>query len=244
MAPAHFLCRESKALQWDILAFGAAAILCLAWQYRRDRERQRKVRGGFFANCRALLELSEVAQDNLQFPVLTGRYEGFDVKLEPIVDDMVVRKLPSLWLKVSLIAPVRYAGAFDLLIRPRGMEFFSPAFDLPSEVRLPPGWPADAVIRSDDPASMPPAETVAQHLHLFEDARMKELLIAPRGVRLIYQADQAERSQYAVLRQCKFSEARLAPDLARRLLDAVTSVYHSVAAASNELAASQPGGLT
>jgi hypothetical protein len=225
-------------LHWDILALGAAAILCLAWQYWRDRERQRKVRGAFFANCRALLERPEVTQDNLLFPVLTGRYEGLEVKLEPIVDDLAVRKLPSLWLKVSLIAPVRYAGAFDLLIRPRGTEFFSPAFDLPSEVRLPPGWPADAVIRSDDPASMPPAETLAQHLHLFEDARMKELLIAPRGVRLVYQADQAERSRYAVLRQSEFSEGRLAPDLARWLLDAATSVYRSVEAASTELAAS------
>lgn len=231
-------------MRWDILALGVAAILCLTWRYRRDRERQRKVRGGFFANCRALLELSEVTQDDVHFPVLTGRYDGLDVRLEPIVDDMTVRKLPSLWLKVSLIAPVRYAGAFDLLIRPRGTEFYSPAFDLPSEIRLPSGWPADAVIRSDDPAGMPPAETVAQHLHLFEDARMKELLIAPRGVRLIYQADQAERSKYAVLRQSEFSEGRLAPDLARRLLDAATSVYRSVAAASTEFAASQPGALT
>lgn len=230
-------------MRWDILALACAALLVLAWQYRRDREHQRKVRGGFFADCHAVLEFSKVTQDDLQFPVLTGRYKGLDVKLEPIVDDMTVRKLPSLWLKVSLFAPVRYSGAFDLLIRPRGTEFYSPAFDLPLEVRLPSGWPTDAVIRSDDPAGMPPAETVAQHLHLFEDARMKELLIAPKGVRLIYQADQAERSQYSVLRQVEFAEARLTSDLARRLLDAARSIYHSVAA-STEDAASQPSMLT
>jgi len=231
-------------LRWDIVTITVAAMLCLAWQYRRDRERMRRTRAGFFGECRALLERSTILQDDLQFPVLTGRYEGLDVRLEPMVDDMAIRKLPSLWLKISLMAPVRYAGAFDLLIRPRGAEFYSPAFDLPLEVRIPSGWPTDAVIRSDDPAEMPPAETVARHLHLFDDARMKELLIAPRGVRLIYQVDQAERSRYAVLRQSEFGEQSLAPDLARRLLDAARSVYRSVAAASAETAAAQPGRPT
>jgi hypothetical protein len=229
-------------LRWDILVLCIAALLCLAWQYRRDRERQRRIRAGFFADCRGLLEGAQIAQDDLSYPILTGRYEGLDVTLEPVVDDMAVRKVPSLWLKVSLKAPVRYKGVLDLLVRPRGTEFYSPASELAAEVRLPSSWPRDATLRSDDPDSMPPKETVAQHLHLFEDARMKELLIAPRGVRLIYQVDQAERSRYAVLRQSEFGQPRLAPDLARRLLDAARSVYRSVAPAPGEAALSSSGG--
>ncbi|MGH6680420.1 MAG: hypothetical protein ACREDL_16170, partial [Bradyrhizobium sp.] len=165
----------------------------------------------------------------LQFPMLTGSYNGFDVKLEPVLDDMTIRKLPSLWLKVSLYAPVRYSGVFDLLIRPRGNEFYSPAFELPLEIKSPAGWPADAVIRSDDPCCMPPADELAKHLNLFDDPKMKELLITSRGVRLVYQCDQAERALYSVLRQCSFSNSRLAPDLARRLIEAAISVYGSVA---------------
>jgi hypothetical protein len=226
------------------LALASAAILCLSFQYWRDRERQRRLRGRFFADCAALLKFSRVTQDDLQFPVLTGRYKGFDVRLEPIVDDMTMRKLPSLWLKVSLFAPVRYSGAFDLLIRPRGNEFYSPAFDLPLEVSLPSGWPTDATIRSDDPTGMPPAEIIAQHLHLFDDAKLKELLIAPKGIRLVYQAEQGERSHYAVLRQSDFGEPRLAPDVARRLLESAWSIYHSVAAASAEVVVSKPEMLT
>jgi hypothetical protein len=143
---------------------------------------------------------------------------------------MTVRKLPSLWLKVSLYAPVRYTGIFDLLVRPRGNEFYSPAFELPVEVKRPEGWPADAIIRSDDPSRMPPAEALTDHLHLFDDPKMKELLIAPRGIRLVYQFDQAKRAHYAVLRQCHFAKRRLEPDLVRLLLEAAISIYQSVAA--------------
>jgi hypothetical protein len=206
-----------------------AAIVYLMHQYSRDRERQRSLRGAFFKDCMSLFPTCKVVQDDVQFPVLTGRYNGFAVKLEPILDDMTVRKLPSLWLRVSLYAPVPYAGVFDLLARPRGNEFYSPAYELPLEVRAPSGWPADAVIRSDDPEQMPPVATLAPHLHLFDDVKMKEMLVAGGGVRLVYQFDQAERAEYSVLRQSYFVKSRLTPDLARGLLEAATAIYQSVA---------------
>ena len=231
-------------MRWDILALTSAAALWLAFQYWRDHERRRKLRSGFFGDCMNILHPLEITQQDMRFPTLRGRYKHFDVELEAFIDDMTVRKLPSLWLKVSLFAPVRYSGAFDLLVRPRGTEYYSPASDLPLEVKLPSGWPGDATIHSDDPARMPPVETVAQHLHLFDDAKMKELLIAPRGVRLIYQADQAERSQYSVLRQIEFGAMRLSPQLANSLLEAVSSVYQSVAVTPIEVSLHESGSVT
>lgn len=228
-------------MRWDILLLACAALIFLARHYKRDQARMRGLRSEFFADCMHLLGHSKITQDDLLFPILSGRYRGFDVKLEPILDDMTVRKLPSLWLRVSLYAPVRYTGVFDFLVRPRGNEFYSPAFEFTSELRPPSGWPEDAIIRSDDPSQMPPAETLAPHLHLFEDLKMKELLVAEGGVRLVYQFDQAERAEYSVLRQSNFVKSRLTPDIARRLLDAAASVYQSVAVVPAQAEPQQEG---
>jgi len=217
-------------MRWDVLAVTAAALIALTWLYRRDRERYRRLRGGFFAACLDLFEQYRVVQDDVDFPVLTGRYRGHEVRLEPIVDHLTMRKLPSLWLQVSLIAPVPYQGIFDLLIRPRGTEFYSPSIDLAHEMRLPPGWPSDAALRSDDPARMPPLAVMAQHRYLFEDQRLKEMLVTPKGVRLVYQVQQAERARYAVLRQIEFLDNTLPPGLARRLLEATIAIRASLVA--------------
>ena len=217
-------------MRWDVLAVTAAALIALTWLYRRDRERYRRLRGGFFSACLDLFEQYRVVQDDVDFPVLTGRYRGHEVRLEPIVDHLTMRKLPSLWLQVSLIAPVPYQGIFDLLIRPRGTEFYSPSIDLAHEMRLPPGWPSDAALRSDDPARMPPLAVMAQHRYLFEDQRLKEMLVTPKGVRLVYQVQQAERAQYAVLRQIDFPDNTRPPALARRLLEATLAIRSSLIA--------------
>jgi len=217
-------------MRWDVLAVAAAALIALSWLYRRDRERFRRLRGGFFSGCLDLFEQYRVVQDDVDFPVLTGRYRGHEVRLEPIVDHMTMRKLPSLWLQVSLIAPVPYQGIFDLLVRPRGTEFYSPSIDLAHEMRLPPGWPSDAALRSDDPARMPPLAVMAQHRYLFEDPRLKEMLVTPKGVRLVYQVQQAERAKYAVLRQIEFLDNTLPLGLARRLLEATIAIRTSLIA--------------
>ncbi|MEA2781959.1 MAG: hypothetical protein QOK29_3503 [Rhodospirillaceae bacterium] len=219
-------------MRLDVLGIVVAAVLILAWLYRRDRERYRRLRGGFFADCLDLFQTYRVVQDDVDFPVLEGRYRGFDVRLEPIVDHITFRKIPSLWLKVTLLAPVAYTGVFDLLVRPRGSEFYSPIGDLEHRVPMPSGWPEDAEIRSDDPAGMPPIDRIAPHIRLFNDPRLKELLITPRGVRLVYQAQQAERAHYAVLRQIEFAEHRLPHGLARRLMEAVLEIHDSVTSMS------------
>jgi hypothetical protein len=164
-----------------VLVLVLVGIAALVWRYRRDEERYRRGRGRFFSGCIGLFETCRVAQDDLAFPVLVGTYRGFDIRLEPIVDHIGFRKLPSLWLAVAVAAPPRYSGAVDVLMRPQGIEFYSPFQDLEFDVPLPPGWPADVVIRSDDPARMPPLEAIAPHRTLFEDPRMKELLITPAG---------------------------------------------------------------
>ena len=66
-------------------------------------------------------------------------------------------------------------------------------------------------------------------MQIFADEKTKELVVTPRGVRIVYQASQGERAYYMVLRQPEFGEARLPAALAQRLLEQALAVYNSLA---------------
>ncbi len=211
------------------LVGAAAAIGGLVWLHRRDLRTRCAQRGRLFSACLDLFQACRVVQDGPAYPVLTGRYRGHEVRLEPVVDHIAWRKIPSLWLKATVLAPGA-SGVLDLIMRPQGVEFYSPSGDLEHRMRPPAGFPAEAVICTDDLQAMPDLEAVRPHLHLFEDPQMKELLITPLGVRLVRQLCQADRARYLVLRQAEFPETVIAPAQARALLDAALGIWASVQA--------------
>ncbi len=214
-----------------------AAAAALAWTYRRDLEVRRRQRGRLFSACLDLFQACRVVQDGPSYPVLTGRYRGVDVRLEPVVDHMAWRKVPSLWLKATVLAPGA-RGVLDVIMRAQGVEFYSPSGDMEHRLAAPPDFPKDALICTSDPEAAPDLEQLRPHLGLFDDPRMKELLITPRGVRLVRQLCQADRARYAVLRQAEFPAAPLDPATARGLLDAALQVWASVAQPAPMLKAS------
>ena len=222
-------------LIWLLIALATSA---LVWMYRRDLGRIRRRRAAFFSASLELFQSCRVTQDGLGYPVLEGRYRGFQVKLEPVLDQIAWRKIPSLWLKATVLQANPHAGVFDLMMRPQGTEFYSPGGDLEHRVRTPATWPSEAVIRTDDPAAMPGLDLIAPHVALFAEPRMKELLVTPLGIRLVRQVWQAQRAHYAVLRQAVFDEHVLEPGLARSLLDAAIEVGRSLAAPAPLLKAS------
>jgi len=64
---------------------------------------------------------------------------------------------------------------------------------------------------------------------------MKELLITPKGTRLVRQICQADRAHYLVLRQAKFECGAVDPLLVKSLLDAALAVGKSLRAAEPRL---------
>jgi len=224
------------------LLLALAAVGGLLWLHRRQRRQLRARRARLFDAVLPLLESYRVTQDDVLHPVLDGRYRGYAIRLEPIIDHIAVRKLPSLWLLTTVYGRIPYRGAIDVLARPQNIEFYSPAEQLDHSVALPPGWPAHARIRSDDPAAMPPQDRLTPHVAMFEDPRVKELLVTPRGVRIVYQIDQAERAQYMVLRQAQFAEQPLTALLAERLLDRAIAIHRDLAGDAADDPAGQPGG--
>ncbi len=206
------------------LALLLLAMAVLPAVYARDARRQRKQRAKFFDDVPGLFDSYRITQQGSHYPVLTGRYRGMRVRLEPVLDDMAWRKLPSLWLKATLLVPDPARGTLDFLVRPQGIEFYSPSSDLPEQIPVPQDWPQHALLATDDRATMPSLAGLTPHIALFEDPRMKELLITPRGVRLVYQAAQGERAEYLVLRQSRFKQSVFDAAIAARLLDALIAI--------------------
>lgn len=213
-----------------VLILAALGVFGLIALHHFEQRKSRQARAAFFTDCLALFPSYRVVQSPFNYPVLEGKYDGFSIRLEPVVDAVAPRKLPSLWLKVTLLAPGRFRGVFDFMRRPQGTEFYSPSNSLDHRVAVPEGWPADSQIATDLPALMPPVDIIAPHIGLFEDPRAKEMLVTKAGVRIVYQVSQAERARYAVLRQAVFPENRLRFDLARGLLGAVVNLHRAVAA--------------
>lgn len=215
-------------IRLDATLLSLLLVAVLVWIYIRNRQSVRQERAGIYNACRELFQDVKVSQDDINFPVLQGKYRAWDVELVPIVDHIAVRKIPSLWLQVTVKTPVPFDGTVDFLVRPQNVEFYSPSSLLDTDLQVPKGWPAHAVLRTDNIDAMPPEELITPHMTLFEDEKMKELLITPRGVRLVYQLDQATRSHYMVLRQLRFENFKIAPQLAGHLLDGAIAIAETL----------------
>ncbi len=216
-----------------LYAVALVGIALLALLYRRDRRRLKATRAKFFDLCLDLFQAYRVTQDGPVYPLLSGRYREREVRLEPVVDDMARRKVPVLWLKVTVLKPNRYRAILDLLVRPGGVEVYSPSDELDHHLPLPHGWPEQAMLCTDDPSSIPPLELITPHIGIFKDIYMKELVVTSRGVRLMRMIWQAKRLHYLVLREVAFEEIYLDPAIAKTLLDSAVAIADALAGAGS-----------
>jgi hypothetical protein len=201
--------------------------------YRRDRRNLQVRRAKFFDLCLDLFQSYRVTQEGPTFPLLSGRYRDHEVRLEGVIDDMAWRKVPVLYLKVTVLKPNPYRAILDLLIRPGGVEVYSPSDELHHHVKPPEGWPEAALLCTDDPSSLPPLELITPHIGVFNDIYMKELVATSRGVRLTRMIWQARRLHYAVLREVNFEELYLDPAIAKTLLDATINIADALSNAGS-----------
>jgi hypothetical protein len=212
-----------------IYAVALVGIIALVVLYRRDRSRLKNQRAQFFERCLDLFQSYRITQEGALFPSLAGTYRGHEVRLGPLIDDMAWRRVPVLWLGVTVLKPNRYKGILDLLIRPGAVEVFSPSAELGHHLRMPEGWPEQALLCTDDPDAVAPLESISPSLTLFADPYMKELVVTERGVRVLRMIAQARRLNYGVFREVRFEDdLRLDPAIATRLLDTAISIAESV----------------
>lgn len=206
-----------------------AVVLLISWMHLRHRASVKRKRAAMFEACKQLFDDAEIAQDDVNFPVLSGHYRGYPVKLVPIADHVGFRKLPSLWLLITIKAERPASSVFDFLVRPQNIEFFSPSDQLEHQVKIPAHWPQYALLKTDNLERMPSPQQVDKHMSLFDDNKVKELLLTPRGVRIVYQANQAEQSNYRTLRSLSFHDLSVAPELMSELLDKAITIHQDLA---------------
>jgi hypothetical protein len=205
-------------MRWDAVVLACALAGALAWQARRDQMRAQAWRARLLDNCGKSLERAAIRIDRAGWPILHGERDGMQVTCSLVFDDLGYRKLPVLWLSVTLAQAIQIEASFDALAREQGTEFFSPASELPVRLSLPDVWPRHVSLRADREAALPPA--LAEFgVRFFQSPQAKEIVVSPRGVRLVGFVAEGRRAEYLVLRRPRFELERIDPGLVESRLE-------------------------
>lgn len=211
------------------LAIGLALLLLRKVRSKAARDAEAVQR--IFAPALELLADARMEPDSTAgVHRLSGSWQGLPVQVQTVTDTLAVRKLPSLWLMVTIPDPLPLRATFDLMLRPAGATTFSNFDLLPHGVTLPHGFPEQAVLRTDDPRGLLDPRLVLPHVGLIERPRAKELLISPRGLRLVTQLAEADRARYGVFRQADFGDVRLAPEALEDMLAGLAALRQAIIA--------------
>lgn len=199
-------------------AFFAASCAWIGLRAANDHRAALAGRRRLLDAAAGLLAEARISHSPDQFPILTGHLEsGRPAKIELIADTMVTRRLPQLWLRVTVSEKTASARpSIGALARPTGAEYYSMVHDMPVWM-TPPETDAPLLMRGDGTATPQQAARVsALFRSLFSDAQVKEAVITSRGTRVIRQAAQGERGAHLLLRQAYFSPAAIPTDLVRQ----------------------------
>lgn len=208
----------------------AALGLWLALRLNREASARTRARADYFSAVRSLFDGGETRVQPTGFPRMTGRRAGLAFDLQAIPDTLTFRKLPALWVLVTLPEPLPLDATLDLMARPSGNEPFTRFADLPQSLPTPPELPQDIAIRSDDATRIPPPDLLARHADLFTDPKVKELVLSPKGLRIVILAEEADRGRYLIFRDAEMGREPLSPARLEPLLDRLAAIRKDVLA--------------
>jgi hypothetical protein len=211
------------------IALSAFIAASCTWMGRRavsDHRAALARRRAMLDQAASLLANARISFAPDHFPILVGRLnDGRQTKIELIADTMVTRRLPQLWLRVTLSeAGECNRPTIGALARPTGAEYYSLVHDMP-EWLTPPETGASLLMRGDGRATALQIESiVAAFRSLFADPALKEAVISPSGARVIRQAAQGERGAHLLLRQIRFPITAISPDLVSKAIAEVVAL--------------------
>ena len=215
------------------LAFAALG-LWLALRLHRETRARAATRAGYFDAVKPLFDGGEARLQPTGFPRMTGRRAGSAFDLQAVPDPLTFRKLPALWVLITLPGPLPLKATLDVMARPSGNEPFTRFATLPQSLPTPPGLPVEIAIRSDDAARIPPADLVARHADLFADPRVKELVLSPKGLRIVILAEEADRGRFLIFREAEMGRTPLSPARLQPLLDRLASLRDDILALTKD----------
>ena len=187
-----------------VIAIGALAVLLA-----RHRQELKLERSELLQDCLPLFKDVQQKQEGVHYPrvqanvTLAGHQR--QIELWAMADTLQTRRLPPLWLFVDIRCVLAINGVMDVLVRPTGVEVFSPSRDLAYRHELLGHWPQASILKS----SFPEIEKLLQQLdlplnELLADPYTKCLTLRPDGMRYVVQIAQASQAHYMVLRNSHF----------------------------------------
>lgn len=218
-------------IRWFLLPLALGLLWWFAATLRRTIAASRSLtagRAGWLDEVAPLLQDPSRILDPSGFPRLTGTYAGQRFELRAIPDSLTFRKLPALWLLVTLTEPQKSLGEARIMARASGQETFSTFADLPLGIALPPGFPPHCTLRADSPAALPPPAVMQDLARGFSDPAWKEAVVSPNGLRLVRLAEEAERGPYLIYRDASLGRSACAPAMARAMLDRLITLSETL----------------
>lgn len=213
----------------------AALGLWLAFRLIRESRARTRSRASYFDAVKSLFHGGETRVQPTGFPRMTGRRDGLAFDLQAIPDTLTFRKLPALWVLVTLPEPLPLDATLDLMARPSGNEPFTKFATLPQSLPTPPELPKEVAIRTDDATRIPPPDLIAAHADLFQAPRVKELVLSPKGLRIVILAEEADRGRYLIFREAEMGRAPLPPSRLEPLLDRLAALRQDVLALKDQV---------
>jgi hypothetical protein len=208
-----------SVLSTVLIALGVAGVGLLA---KREHRSIRATREALLDDCASALEDPGMTLCGDGFPLLIGKDRGLSVHVQLISDTMVVRRLPQLWLFVTMLERLRDLPSLAVLVRPAGYEFYSITTGLTHALSTPAALPPEVLIKGSDARAEGLLERLTPALAvILADPRVKEIAMTSKGVRIIRQAAEGRRGEHLLLRQPTFDDAKVAASNLARLLEQI-----------------------
>ncbi|MDE2445475.1 MAG: hypothetical protein KGO94_04795 [Alphaproteobacteria bacterium] len=213
--------------QFVFIGFALVLLASGIAQLRALRKRS-AARARYFNAVTPMFEHVMLRLEPSGFPRLTAQRDGHAFDLRAVQDSLTYRKLPVLWVMISLPEALPVKATLDVMTRATGQESFSNYATLHHSLSCPDFLPEGTGVRSDDAANIIPLVLLERHANLFDDVRIKEVLISPKGIRIVILGEEAERGQYLLFRDAEVGRKPLAAARLQSMLDAILAIRHDV----------------
>lgn len=196
----------------------------------REHRTLRAARRGLLDECADVLAEARLDYGGDDFPRLSGRRHDRAVRVELIPDTMTIRRLPQLWLSVTVLEKLPAVGGLAILARPAGTEFYSLTASFHRRLAPPVGFPAEVLMRGADANSQRLLDHLAVPLGaILTDPRVKEIAVTWKGLRIIRQAGEGRRGEHLLLRQAMFDRANVSAGDLEGVLASIETLRAAVA---------------
>ncbi|HDY84223.1 hypothetical protein LCGC14_0538980 [marine sediment metagenome] len=213
----------------ELSFFAIAPLIAMSVYYlfQRSQIAIKNNRAMLLSDCNSMLDNSATSYESNGFPIIKGRYRDFDVQLNLIPDTIVMRKVPPLWLMVSIKANKQSKGSMDFIVRPQNSEFYSPGWRWDGLFKVPATWPQYSIAKyNDTTASISVLDKFVPDL--FKDEKVKQLLVMPDSLRITYMAKQGIRGEYLLTRGAVFDEHAINSDEVKKIIEYAIEIRKNI----------------